>query len=103
MSTEAHASLISQIPASVLKRVAKKRVIESGFATGPGYCVSKVEPYDPPVSFAQGLAWLERYRGNLKGASLVFEDRSILWFGFERYERYQSKPAKELPRAGLIF
>lgn len=94
-------SLVSQIPVKVLKKVSALMVIETSFATGPGFCAGKVEEYPTPISFEQGMAWLERNRAYLKGGCMVFEDRSALWFAWNKYDRYASKPLKELPRPGI--
>lgn len=101
MSAEPQASLLSMIPAWTLSRVGRKRVVETSFATGPGFCAGRVERHRPPISFEQGVAWLERYREHLKGGAIVFEDRGIVWFNWGRYARYQAKAARELPRPGI--
>lgn len=101
MSTEE--SLLSQIPLDVQAKVRSKPVVETSFATGPGFCAGKVEKHNPPITFEQGIAWLERYRGDLKGGCVIFEGESRLWFSWGKFDRYEAKPKTPRPEPGIAL
>jgi hypothetical protein len=94
-------SLPSQIPSDVQFMVKGKSVVETSFATGPGFCAGKVDKHDPGITFDQGLAWLERYREHLKGGCLIFADESRLWFSWQKFDRYEAKPKTARPEPGI--
>ena len=94
-------SLQSQIPESILNKIKDKPVVETSFATGPGFCVGKVDKHDPAITFEQGLAWMERFRGDLKGGCIIFEDESRLWFSWYKFDRYEAKPKTPRPEPGI--
>ena len=94
-------SLQSQIPARTLNKVIGKPVVETSFATGPSFCAGKVEKHDPPITFEEGIAWLERYRADLKAGCLIFNDESRLWFSWGKYDRYVTKPKTPRPEPGI--
>jgi len=101
MSTQE--SLLSQIPLDVQAKVKSKTVVETSFATGPGFCAGKVEKHNPPITFEQGVAWLERYRGDLKGGCIIFEGESRLWFRWGKFDRYEAKPKTPRPVPGIAL
>jgi len=102
MSTnQAQPSLESQIPLEVLNEVKVKAVVESSFATGPGFCAGKVDKHDPAITFDQGLAWMERYRRHLKGACMIFDDESRLYFAWGKFDCYVAKPSTPRPEPGI--
>ena len=101
MSQPASLILLPTIPVAILKQVQSKRVVETSFGAGPGYCVGRVEAHQPSISFEAALAILERYNRMMRAGCIVFEDRSLLWFQQNTYERYQAKGKKQAPRPGL--
>jgi hypothetical protein len=102
MSTDnVQPSLQSQIPARILNKVKGKPVVETSFATGPSFCAGKVEEHSPAITLEQGLAWLERYRGDLKGGCIVFKDESRLCFSWGRYSSYVAEPKTPRPQPGV--
>jgi hypothetical protein len=104
MSTnEAQESLLSQIPLDVQAKVKSKLVVETSFATGPGFCAGKVEKHNPPITFEQGIAWLERYRGDLKGGCVIFDGESRLWFSWGKFDRYEARPKTPRPEPGITL
>jgi hypothetical protein len=101
MALPIHEILRPTIPAAILRQVQAKRVVETSFGAGPSYCVGRVEAHEPAIGFDQALAILERYNQVMRAGCIVFEDRSLLWFQRNIYERYQRKAPKQRPRPGL--
>ena len=95
-------SLIDQIPDNLRASLERKLVTRASFAAGPSFVAGKVEAFETPVPFTDGMAWLERYAHVLRGGHLSFEDGSGLWVkpgGSCRYEESLHEP----PLPGIIL
>ena len=95
-------SLTDQIPENLRTSLEQKLVIRASFAAGPSFVAGEVKAFEEPVSFSDGMAWLERFVHVLRGGHMSFEDGSGLWVkpgGSCRYEEYPHKP----PLPGIIL
>lgn len=90
------------IPADILERVSKLRVIDAGFGAGPSCIAGMGHSFDPPVSFEEGMAWLEQYFNSLRRGHLRFVDGTTLWFDSTGFDRYDEEVSDELPRPGVV-
>jgi hypothetical protein len=88
--------LIDLIPEDVLVKIATLPVAEAGFGAGPGFCVVKRWPYDPPITLLEALFQLERYRELMKRCHVHFSDGSKLIL--ERNQFLAFHPSAKLRR-----
>jgi hypothetical protein len=90
------------IPADLLALVESRRVIEASFGAGPSFCAGKHDPFDPPVSLDEGLAWIQRYFHVMRIGSLYLDDRTVITFepptGFLTYD---ATPRRACPTPGV--
>ena len=86
--------LLAIIPEEVLTRVQGKTVIEAGVATGPSYMVFAGNTFDPPVELEKGLEWIIHTMDSFKRAHLMLSDHTVLFFSFNRFDRYETTPQK---------
>jgi hypothetical protein len=89
-------ALLATIPDEVLSRIHGKNAIEAGAATGPSYMVFRGTTFDPPVDLEKGLEWIDQAlpMPTFKGAHLKLDDHTVLWFIFNRFDRYDTTPVK---------
>jgi hypothetical protein len=88
--------LIDLIPEDVLVKIATLPVAEAGFGAGPGFCVVKRWPYDPPITLLEALFQLERYRELMKRCHIHFSDGSRLVL--DRHQFLVLHPSAKLRR-----
>jgi hypothetical protein len=88
-------TLLSTIPDAVLSQIEGKKVIEASMCTGPGYMIFAANTFDPPAELETGLEWLKQRMPSFKGAALKLDDFSVLWFWFNKFDRYQMEPVME--------
>jgi len=94
-------SLLSTIPDDVMRRIAGRRALESGFGAGPSWVAGKVEVFGRPVRLARALVWLERYRHAMRDGHVMLDDRTVLFFRPDGFLRYDDTPCKDPPRPGV--
>lgn len=93
--------LITTIPANVMKLIQGKKVVEAGFGAGPGSAAGQVHKFVEPVELTEGINWIERYRQTLRTAHIMLDDRTVLWFYQDGYNRYEKTPRDKPPRPGV--
>ena len=93
---------IDQIPEDLKQLLSEKLVTRASFAAGPSFAAGKVEAFETPVAFADGMAWLERFAHVLRGGHLSFEDGCGLWVKPGGSCRFEESP-HEPPQPGIIL
>jgi hypothetical protein len=93
--------LITTIPADVMELIQNKKAVEAGFGAGPGCVAGQVQKFVEPVELAEGIYWIEMYRQTLRAAHIMLDDRTVLWFHRDGFNRYEETPRDKPPRLGV--
>ena len=94
--------LIDHVPENLRELLNAKIVTRASFAAGPSFVAGHSETFDTPISYVEGMAWLERYARVFRKGHLSFEDGGGLWVESGGSCRYEENP-HETPLPGIIL
>jgi hypothetical protein len=87
MTSSANVPLRDSVPVEILTEAEARTCVMAEVAAGPAFVAVRTQHFAPPVSFADAVAVLERYRESMRRGRIVLDDGTILLFdrnGFVR-------------------